>query len=104
MIVPKVRKGSHSLYHGRFFLVFYDESDEQLLYIFDNCREILKFQNKEITRENINAINFYLFKALSRENHYCRFLTGKPMRVYLIDIKDNDEYENIKDESKEENL
>ena len=73
-----------SFYKGKYFLVFYDKTDEELLYIFENVRDILKFMGKEITRQNINRINVELYRALRSTEHFCRFLTGEVMRVYMI--------------------
>lgn len=75
---------THSLYKGRFFLVFYDRSDENLKYMFDNVRDILKFMGQEVTRLNVNRINVELYRALSSKEHFCRFLTGEVLRVYMI--------------------
>lgn len=72
------------LYKGKYFLVFYDKTDEELLYIFENVRDILKFMGKKITRQNINLINVELYRALRSKEHFCRFLTGEVMRVYMI--------------------
>ena len=73
-----------SLYKGKYFLVFYDKTDEELLYIFENVRDILKFMGKEITRQNVNRINVELYRALRSDEHFCRFLTGEVLRVYMI--------------------
>lgn len=84
--MPKDEKklNKRSLYKGKYFLVFYDKTDEELLYIFENVRDILKFMGKEITRQNINLINVELYRALRSREHFCRFLTGEVMRVYMI--------------------
>lgn len=79
------------LYKGRYFIVFYDKTDEHLLYMFDNVREILKFQNKEITRKNCNLIQVELRRALQTDTHFVRFLTGEVMRVYIINEEDDEE-------------
>ncbi len=77
------------LYKNRFIIVFYDKNDMWQLYSFDNVRDILKFQGKPITRTNVNLINVELYRALRTKEHYTRFLNGKTMRVYIIDIKEN---------------
>lgn len=80
------------LYKDRYFLVFYDKHDEELLYLFDNVRQILKFMGKEITRQNVNVVNNELYRAFRRNGNYTRFLTGETMRVYMIaDVDSNDE-------------
>ena len=87
----EIRTGSHSLYKGKYFIVFYDESDTNLLYMFDNVREILKFQGKELTRTNVNLINVEIYRALKSDTHFTRFLTGQTLRVYIINEKDEEE-------------
>lgn len=81
----EVRTGTHKLYKGKYFIVFYDKTDTKFLESFDNVREILKFQNKPITRQNVNLINVELYRALRTDTHFTRFLTGEVMRVYIID-------------------
>lgn len=85
-----IHQNTRSLYKGRFFLVFYDKSDENLKYMFDNVRDMLKFMGQEVTRLNVNRINVELYKALSSKEHFCRFLTGEVLRVYMISNDDVD--------------
>ena len=85
-----IQRNTRSLYKGRFFLVFYDKSDENLKYMFDNVRDILKFMGQEVTRLNVNRINVELYKAFSSKEHFCRFLTGEVLRVYMISNDDVD--------------
>ena len=47
---------NRNLYKEKYFIVFYYLDDEELLYMFDNVREICKFQGKEVTRTIINLI------------------------------------------------
>lgn len=79
-------------YKGQYFIVFYDKSDEWLLHMFSNVRELLTFQGKELTRHNILNADKLLMRALNKENHSTRMLDGTFMKVYIIDI--DDEYEN----------
>lgn len=78
--------GTHKFYKGKYFLVFYDKTDEKLMYMFDNIREILKFQKKECTRQNFTKVAVELCRALKSEEHFIRFLTGEVLRVYIIDV------------------
>ena len=87
----EVRTGTRKLYKGRYFIVFYDKTDTNFLKSFDNVREILKFQHKPITRQNVNLVNVELYKALRTDTHFTRFLTGEVMRVYIIDASDDDD-------------
>ena len=91
MKAEPTRKGTHKFYKGEYLIVFYDKTDTQLLYVFDNVREILRFQEKELSRQNINLINVELYRALKSKEHFTRFLTGEVLRVYIINRKDNDE-------------
>ena len=86
------RKGSHSMYKGRYFIVFYDKTGENLLYMFDNVREILKFQGKPLTRQNINYVNVRLYRALKTDTRFVTFLTGEVMRVYIFDENEEEEF------------
>ena len=83
----EVRRGSQKLYKGHYFIVFYDIDDETLLYMFDNVREILKFMKRPITSQSIRLINVELYRALKTDSHITKFLTGKFLRVYVIDTK-----------------
>lgn len=87
----EIRTGTHKLYKGRYFITFYDKDDTHFLQMFDNVREILKFQHKPITRQNVNLVNVELCRALRTDTHLTRFLTGEVMRVYIIDASDNDD-------------
>lgn len=73
------------LYKEKFFIVFYDKTDTNLLYMFNNVRDILKFQGKEATRRNVNLINVELYRALRSKTHFIRFLTGEMMKVFIIE-------------------
>ena len=74
------------LYKNRYCLAFYDKTGEYLLQLFDNVAEILSFQKKELSRYNKQMIMLYLYRALKSKEHFCTFLTGEVMRVYLIDM------------------
>lgn len=88
MVEREVRTGTHKLYKGRYFIVFYDETDTTFLHSFDNAREILKFMKKPLTRTNVNLVNVELYRALKTETHFTHFLTGEVMRVYIIEADD----------------
>lgn len=79
-------------YKGKYFIVFYNKTDDELLYLFDNVRDILTFMNKPINRKNVNLINVLICRALKSEYHFVKFLTGEVMRVYIID-REEDDYE-----------
>ena len=85
------REGPHSNYKGKYFIVFYDKTGEELLYMFDNVREILQFQGKPVTRQNINYVNVRLYRALKTDTHFVTFLTGEVMTVYIFDINEEED-------------
>ena len=85
-----MRTGARKFYKGTSFIVFYDLSDEKLLYIFDNAREILKFQHKECTRANVNRVNVEIYKALRRTGHLTQFLDGRALRMYIINLEEGE--------------
>lgn len=89
----QARTGPRKLYRGSYFIVFYDEADEELRYLFDNVRDILKFMKRPVTRTNINLVNVELYRAFKRQGHFTRFLTGEKLRAYMIaaDIEDDDD-------------
>lgn len=87
----EVRTGTYKLYKGKYFIVFYDKTGERNLYSFDNVREILVFQNKQVNRQNINFVNVALYRALKSETHFTTLLTGDVMRVYVIDATDEED-------------
>ena len=86
-------KKSKKLYKDKYFIAFYDKNDERLLYTFDNVKEILNFQKKEINPYNIRLLNIELYRALKSDEHFITFLTGEVMRVYIITDKEEEIYE-----------
>lgn len=79
-------------YKGKYIIAFYDKSDEHILYVFDNVRQILKFKKMEINEKNVMKINVLLYRALKSDEHFITFLTGEVMRVYIIN-KEEEDYE-----------
>lgn len=84
--MKEVRHGTFKYYKGSFLITFYDETDEWVLYMFDNVRDILTFMEKPITRTNVNLINNEIYRALKSDTHLTRFLTGETLRVHLIKL------------------
>ena len=87
----KIRQSAKSLYKGRYFLAFYDKSDEELLYIFNNIEEILKYKKEEINYYNKNITGVKLCRALKNQGNFTRMIDGSLMRVYIIDTEGSDE-------------
>jgi len=75
-------------YKNKYFITFYNETDEEFVASFDNLRQICQFRGKEPTSSNLTLISVELYRALKREDHATRMLDGTLMHVYLIDIED----------------
>ena len=75
-------------YKSKYFIAFYSLDEEELLYTFDNVREICQFQGKKPTRANINLINVEIYRGLKRKTRLVKFLTGKPMKIYIYDTEE----------------
>lgn len=88
--MTEIRVGSRSFYKGCYFITFYDKNDEFLKYMFDNVREILKFQKKEVSAKNINNVNIEIYRACKTKTHATRFLTGETLVLHLIKIDNED--------------
>lgn len=71
-------------YKNSYFIVFYDKDDENLVYMFDNTREILNFIGKPVTRKNVLLLNTEIYRALKTDTHLTRFMNGEILRVYII--------------------
>lgn len=85
-------EGRVRFYKNHYLINFYDYYTDELLYSFANAREILKFQEKPITRMNVRLTCVNLCKALKRKDSNCRFLVkNRKMRVVLIDNDDTEE-------------
>ena len=80
-----VRRGTFKLYQGSHIIAFYEKDDDTLFEIFDNARDILKFLQRDITRQNVNLINVELYRALKERNGRTMML-GRTMIVHIIDI------------------
>lgn len=81
---------SYEFYKGKYIIAFYDKNDEQIRYVFDNVRQILKFKDEEINEKNAMKINVLLYRALKSDEHFITFLTGEVMRVYIINKEEED--------------
>lgn len=83
------RLGSFDFYKTHYIICFYDETDEYLEYIFDNCKEILQFMGKEVNRQTLNVLNVRIYRAL-KNNSIVRFLNNKKLRIHIIDMEDEE--------------
>lgn len=81
------RKGTHKFYKGIYSIDFYtNDKYETFIASFNNVREILVWQEKEITRNNVILLNTEIARALKRDNHYTRCLDGNGMKVYITSL------------------
>lgn len=88
--MPKAsRTGPRKFYKGKYGLAFYDKTDERFLYVFDNVKEILQFENREINRHTVHQVNKQLYKALKSEEHFI-MLNGIVTRVYLVELEEDE--------------
>lgn len=82
----------HKYYKNKYYIVFYDATDEVFVDMFNSLRDIAKYRGMEITPENIRLLNIELLNALKRPTNYTEMLNGQPMHVYLIDINSTEEF------------
>lgn len=82
----------HKYYKNKYYIVFYDVTDEVFVDMFNSLRDIAKYRGMDVTPENIRLLNVELLNALKRPNNYTEMLNGKPMHVYLVDINSTEEF------------
>lgn len=82
-----------NLYKGKYFLAFYDKEGENIRYIFDNVREILKFKKLPPTRSNITNVYKCIQRSEHSEHHFTMFLTGEVMTLFVYEADDEIEKE-----------
>lgn len=75
-------------YKGAFLIAFYDIDDNELMYLFDNVNEVLKFMKKPQTPENLQLVRTEIYRGLRRKDNFTRFLTGEILKIFLINIKE----------------
>lgn len=82
------------LYKNRYCIALYEKDDDTFFTTFDNIYEFVKFQGKEINKQNLIQANNQIYKALHNSNtiHFC----GRKMKVYLIDLKEEEEITTMK--------
>ena len=80
------------LYKNKYAISFYSEDGEDFRYLFYNVKEILKFKKIPINEKNVRDMNITIYNVLKKgkENNKCRFLTGETMRLYLVDMYDEE--------------
>ena len=77
-------------FKGKYLIAFYNKEDTCLLHMFDNIKEICRYKNLEDSLKSYNLIKVELYRALKREDHFTRMLNGSLMRVYTIDMTNED--------------
>jgi len=92
-IIVEEKFNKNTYYKKKYFISFYDESDENFVVSFDNLKQLCAYKGKELTSQNLILISVELYRALKRPDHTTRMLDGSLMHVYLIDVenKENDE-------------
>ncbi len=92
-VTPKLSSDlfSNNCYKNKYFIVFYDEQDENFVISFDNLKQICLYKGKELSVQNLTLISVELYTAVKRSDHSTRMLDGKLMHVHLIDVEDIDE-------------
>lgn len=83
----KNSQSRNGFYKNKYFIAYYDK-DQMLCNMFDNIKEICEYKGKEINTTNMNLTSVELYRALKREDHMTRMLTGEEMYVYLIDVEE----------------
>ena len=81
---------SQRLYKRKYHIVFYDINDEDYIIGFDNVSDMCIYKGWEVNKTNLEFLRSELCHALKREGNTTRMLTGKSMRVYLIDVSDDE--------------
>lgn len=79
------------LYKGKYVILFYEKDDDTLKYMFDNIRQICKELRWEINRKNMNYIQVDINRSLKRQNHQTNLFRGQCLKVYIVDIFDENE-------------
>ncbi len=70
--------------------MFYDSKGEHFIKMFNNVKEIVKYQGKEITQDNCKNINRLLLIAFRKPDHRTYLLDGTKMTVFIVDVKDKE--------------
>lgn len=92
-------------YKKRYTIAFYQEEedgDERFVAGFDNPVEICKYKKLELNDRNLSLVKVELCRALKRLPPTTRMLDGTTMKVYLIDIfQDEDEEDRLEQERRD---
>ena len=82
---------SEKLYKDKYILAFYEKDDDTLKYIFNNIKEVCEKLNLEVNKRNMNKIQVDIYRSIRRPNHQTNFFRGQCLKVYIVDITDEDE-------------
>lgn len=83
-------------YKNRYMITFYrmlEDGDEEFVAGFDNTSELCQYKNWPITDGKIMTIKKEINRALKNCPPTTRILNGTEMRLYLIDMKRDDDLE-----------
>lgn len=74
-------------YRGKYIIVFYEDDDETLVEVFDNIRAILRYKgNPRPSFQDVKTMQCDIQRALKKPDHRTSCLNGKQMRVYIVDM------------------
>lgn len=88
MTLEDLKSQQNKLYKNRYYIVFYDASDEFFVAMFNNIYQICKYKGKDYSEKNLISVE--LCRAIKRKKSTTRMLDGSLMHVHLIDVKDID--------------
>ena len=82
-------------YKDKYVIVFYDETDNFIVGMFDNIKQICEYKKMDITLKSYNLVKIELYRSLNKQNGSTRMLNGKKMYIHLMDknFMDNDDQE-----------
>lgn len=83
-------KDKSNLYKRRYHIAFYGIDDESYIAGFDNVTDICRYKGLALNKTNLDLLRSELCHALQRDGNSTRMLNGKAMRVYLIDMEDDE--------------
>lgn len=88
MCLDKIYISPNEYYKGRYYIAFYDATDEFVITVFNNVKQICVYKNRELNKDNINLTHVELYRALKKAECSTRMLDGSLMHIHLIDVKD----------------
>lgn len=78
------------LYKGRYVVMFYEKDDDTLKYMFNNLTQVCRQLGWEVNRQNMNRIQVDIHRSLKRSNHQTNLFRKQCLKVYIVDVLDDD--------------